>query len=155
TMLFEKGFERRGVLADVPQAGDELAAAGAEQPDRAVGLVIDADDAAEPLLAAAAGAILGRELRPELREGDAVLLLEPGIAGGFGAAGGLLGAPFRISGVFERPEVPAALFASLAEFRVFSIALVEISAPVAGIFHLRSPVGAWVSKRSPSPRRGS
>src|SRR5215831_9472219 len=58
TMLFEKGFERRGVLADVPQAGDELAAAGAEQPDRAVGLVIDADDAAEPLLAAAAGAIL-------------------------------------------------------------------------------------------------
>src|SRR5215471_16203716 len=101
----------------VEAPGDELAAAGAEQPDRAVGLVIDADDAAEPLLAAAAGAILGRELRPELREGDAVLLLEPGIAGGFGAAGGLLGAPFRISGVFVRPEVPAALFASLAEFR--------------------------------------
>jgi hypothetical protein len=61
--------------------GDELAAAGAEQPDRAALVPVDADGAAELLAATSAGAALGHKLGLELVDGDALLLLEPAVAG--------------------------------------------------------------------------
>lgn len=76
-MLLEEGFERLGVLARMQQAGGELATAGAEQRDGAVRPPIDADVAAELLVAARAGAVLGRELGVDLVAGDAAPRPEP------------------------------------------------------------------------------
>jgi len=69
----EEGFEGPRVLAYMPQVADELAAAATEQSDPAVAPVVDAPDAPELVLAARTVAALGRELRLELLERDAVL----------------------------------------------------------------------------------
>ena len=60
--LLHVGLEGVGMLAHMPQAGDELAAPLAEQPDRAVRLAVDAPDAAELFPAARTGAVLRGEL---------------------------------------------------------------------------------------------
>jgi hypothetical protein len=66
----------------MPQVGDEPAAAATEQPDPAVAPVVDAPDALELLRAARTVAMLGRELRLELLERDAVVSRQADAASG-------------------------------------------------------------------------
>jgi hypothetical protein len=80
--LLEKRLERPRVLAHMPQVGNEPAAAGTEQSDPPVPPVPDAPDAPELLVAARTVAVLGRELRLELLEGDAMLSRQTAVASG-------------------------------------------------------------------------
>jgi len=108
-MLLKEGFKGPRVLADMPCGGDKLGAAGAEQPDVALPLLIHVDDAAELLAAASTGAPLCDKRGLKVTERDAVLSHQPLVASGF--------ATTRAFVVARTAQLALLLFSVVAHFQ--------------------------------------